>query len=304
MKFIVSSSLLLKNLQSLGGVISSNNTFPILDDFLFVGNPTKYGVYVYSLSHLSENQKFYGFNTIKPIQVLAEGLLSNIEEPSAHNPSMFGSSIKAYANGDDKFLIIGAPHYSVFRGDAPYNGDVEIGAVYVYKFNDSSSSWEFKQQILPPNWENIPVEDGYGFEKLAIKFGYAFDFIFRPHGSMGSKGILLIGAPKYYKQVPPLRREGRVYCYRLDNNDRFSWEQVIDFPESETNTEFDDIGLFEFGRAIALDNQDNAWIATEPTQGSTILRYGVTSNSLDNDMQTWNFEESYLIRLVDRDNRG
>ncbi|MFA8300125.1 MAG: DNA polymerase III subunit beta [Hyphomicrobiales bacterium] len=35
MKFIVSSSLLLKNLQSLNGVISSNNTLPILDDFLF-----------------------------------------------------------------------------------------------------------------------------------------------------------------------------------------------------------------------------------------------------------------------------
>ena len=35
MKFIVSSTLLLKNLQSLGGVLSSNNTLPILDDFLF-----------------------------------------------------------------------------------------------------------------------------------------------------------------------------------------------------------------------------------------------------------------------------
>ncbi len=35
MKFIVSSNLLLKNLQSIGGVLSSNNTLPILDDFLF-----------------------------------------------------------------------------------------------------------------------------------------------------------------------------------------------------------------------------------------------------------------------------
>lgn len=41
MKFIVSSSLLLKNLQSLGGVISSNNTLPILDDFLFELEDTK-----------------------------------------------------------------------------------------------------------------------------------------------------------------------------------------------------------------------------------------------------------------------
>jgi len=35
MKFIVSSALLVKNLQAIGGVVSSNNTLPILDDFLF-----------------------------------------------------------------------------------------------------------------------------------------------------------------------------------------------------------------------------------------------------------------------------
>jgi DNA polymerase-3 subunit beta len=35
MKFIVSSSLLLKNLQAIMGVINTNNTLPILDDFLF-----------------------------------------------------------------------------------------------------------------------------------------------------------------------------------------------------------------------------------------------------------------------------
>ncbi|MBN8701878.1 MAG: DNA polymerase III subunit beta [Bacteroidetes bacterium] len=35
MKFIVSSSTLLKNLQSISGVLSTNNTLPILDNFLF-----------------------------------------------------------------------------------------------------------------------------------------------------------------------------------------------------------------------------------------------------------------------------
>lgn len=35
MKFIVSSTTLLKSLQAIGGVISTNNTLPILDDFLF-----------------------------------------------------------------------------------------------------------------------------------------------------------------------------------------------------------------------------------------------------------------------------
>ena len=35
MKFIVSSTQLLKQLQILGGVINNNNTLPILDNFLF-----------------------------------------------------------------------------------------------------------------------------------------------------------------------------------------------------------------------------------------------------------------------------
>ena len=35
MNFIVSSSYLLKQLQVLGSVINSNNTLPILDNFLF-----------------------------------------------------------------------------------------------------------------------------------------------------------------------------------------------------------------------------------------------------------------------------
>ena len=35
MKFIVSSEILLKKLQLIGGVLNSNNTLPILDDFLF-----------------------------------------------------------------------------------------------------------------------------------------------------------------------------------------------------------------------------------------------------------------------------
>ena len=35
MKFLVSSSDLLKNLQGIGGVLNSSNTLPILDNFLF-----------------------------------------------------------------------------------------------------------------------------------------------------------------------------------------------------------------------------------------------------------------------------
>ena len=35
MKFVVSSSVLLKQLQQINGVIQSNSVLPILEDFLF-----------------------------------------------------------------------------------------------------------------------------------------------------------------------------------------------------------------------------------------------------------------------------
>ena len=41
MKFIVSSSYLLKQLQVLGGVINNSNTLPILDNFLFEINDSE-----------------------------------------------------------------------------------------------------------------------------------------------------------------------------------------------------------------------------------------------------------------------
>lgn len=41
MKFIVSSSQLLRQLQTLGGVINNNNTLPILDNFLFELNKSE-----------------------------------------------------------------------------------------------------------------------------------------------------------------------------------------------------------------------------------------------------------------------
>ena len=44
MKFIVNSTALLKELQKLNGVISSNNTLPILDNFLFEMSSNKMSI--------------------------------------------------------------------------------------------------------------------------------------------------------------------------------------------------------------------------------------------------------------------
>ena len=49
MKFIVDSSTLLKELQKLSGVLSTNNTLPILDNFLFNISDGKISIYASDL---------------------------------------------------------------------------------------------------------------------------------------------------------------------------------------------------------------------------------------------------------------
>ena len=49
MKFIVDSSILLKELQKLSGVLSTNNTLPILDNFLFDVSDGKISIYASDL---------------------------------------------------------------------------------------------------------------------------------------------------------------------------------------------------------------------------------------------------------------
>ena len=49
MKFIVDSSTLLKELQKLSGVLSTNNTLPILDNFLFDVSDGKISIYASDL---------------------------------------------------------------------------------------------------------------------------------------------------------------------------------------------------------------------------------------------------------------
>ena len=139
-----------------------------------------------------------GSSFIKPIQVLTELQISNIDQPSAHHPSMFGFSIKAYSNGVDKFLIIGSPHYTKFMEDEPYNGDVEMVLSMYTNIMMELHLGNISNKFFP-RIGRISVEDGYGFEKLAIKFGYAFD-LFSDHMVVWEARNITNWCSKYYKQ--------------------------------------------------------------------------------------------------------
>jgi DNA polymerase-3 subunit beta len=68
MKFIVSSSQLLKQLQILGGIINSSNTLPILDNFLFELNQNELSI---SASDLETNM-----STIIEVESTSEGSIA------------------------------------------------------------------------------------------------------------------------------------------------------------------------------------------------------------------------------------
>lgn len=85
MKFIVSSSYLLKQLQVLGSVINSNNTLPILDNFLFELNNNELTVSASDLettmsATLSIDSKSKGSVAV-PAKLLLEILKTFPEQP-------------------------------------------------------------------------------------------------------------------------------------------------------------------------------------------------------------------------------
>ncbi len=114
MKFIVSSSYLLKQLQVLGGIINNNNTLPILDNFLFNLDGNSLTVSASDLettisSKLQVKSSEKG-NVCIPARLLLDTLKTFPEQPLtftiAENniveiSSNDGKYALAYANGED-----------------------------------------------------------------------------------------------------------------------------------------------------------------------------------------------------------
>jgi DNA polymerase-3 subunit beta len=89
MKFIVSSSILLKNLQQINGVINSNTVLPILEDFLFEVSKNKLTVVATDLEtvmkiHLEIDSKENGRVCI-PAKILMETLKNLPDQPLTFN---------------------------------------------------------------------------------------------------------------------------------------------------------------------------------------------------------------------------
>jgi len=92
MKFIVSSSRLLKQLQVLGGVINSNNTLPILDNFLF---------------ELSENQLNISASDLETTMSSSVEVESTDEGSIAINAKLLLDTLKTFPDQPLTFKIKG-----------------------------------------------------------------------------------------------------------------------------------------------------------------------------------------------------
>jgi DNA polymerase-3 subunit beta len=89
MKFVVSSSVLLKNLQQINGVINSNTVLPILEDFLFEVNNNKLTVVATDLEtvmkiHIEIEAKD-SFRVCVPAKILMETLKNLPDQPLTFN---------------------------------------------------------------------------------------------------------------------------------------------------------------------------------------------------------------------------
>ncbi|WOD43684.1 DNA polymerase III subunit beta [Hwangdonia lutea] len=132
MKFIVSSTYLLKQLQVLGGVINSSNTLPILDNFLFELDHTKLTVSASDLettmaSTLDVESDSEGSVAI-PARLLLDTLKTFPEQPltfvveennTIEISSNHGKYALAYADGNEfpKAVALEDPSKTVVVGD-------------------------------------------------------------------------------------------------------------------------------------------------------------------------------------------
>ena len=168
MKFIVSSSLLYKEIQTLGGIINSTNTLPILDNFLFEINNNKLTLSSSDLESTMTSEIEIESTSTDKVAISAK-LLTDILKTFSEQPLTFSKT-------DNNTIEISASNgkYSL----AYLNGDefpkqIELLDAHETKVNGSDLGNAINSTIFASGTDDLrPVMNGvfFQFNSDSLKF--------------------------------------------------------------------------------------------------------------------------------------
>tara|TARA_A100001015_G_scaffold214108_1_gene240284 strand:+ start:948 stop:1682 length:735 start_codon:yes stop_codon:yes gene_type:complete len=168
MNFIVSSSLLYKEIQTLGGIINSTNTLPILDNFLFEINNNKLTLSSSDLESTMTSEIEIESTSTDKIAISAK-LLTDILKTFSEQPLTFSKT-------DNNTIEISASNgkYSL----AYLNGDefpkqIELLDAHETKVNGSDLGNAINSTIFASGTDDLrPVMNGvfFQFNSDSLKF--------------------------------------------------------------------------------------------------------------------------------------
>lgn len=208
--------------------------------------------------------RVYVYSNTNPLILLDE--INFIETTtSVENNSRFGSKVTRY--GD--YIFVGISNFD-------YNSTSNTGAIYVYKKESTSSTWELHQEIYP----NTIQEDLY----YGSRFEVQDDF-------------LIVGA-HYENKDDTTLRSGAAYIYVLDN-DNWIFEKKLLPDNPQPN--------MQFGASISIDNKrcaigaPNSSINDLEFMGNVFLYEQQDNNLGDTD---WYLIKTFNGPVIGASNRG
>ena len=168
MKFIVSSSLLYKEIQTLGGIINSTNTLPILDNFLFEIDNNKLTLSSSDLESTMTSEIDIESTSTDKIAISAK-LLTDILKTFSEQPLTF---IKTDNNTIEISASNGKYSLAYLNGDE-FPKQIEILDAHETKINGSDLGNAINSTIFASGTDDLrPVMSGvfFQFNSDSLKF--------------------------------------------------------------------------------------------------------------------------------------
>ena len=130
----------------------------------------------------------------------------------------FGFSVDIDPTGN--LIVVGA-----YAHESDFNSLQDVGAVYIFKYNNEINSWEQIEKITSPE----PQSKGY--------FGYSVSI---------DQGVVVVGEPHHINKPEP--NTGKVYVFHPINNDnKVTWSRHFGLVPDETT-------IANFGWSVDIGN--------------------------------------------------